>query len=195
MDKIKKNIFDRITLVWALVATGAFIVMYIVINFSPIGVSGLLKITDGTGILDLELLGYSSEKAYNMLTLMGTEGRNFYNFTILPLDFFFPITYMLMYSFWIIYALKKLNAKKVLYLLLLIPILTMLFDWSENICILVMLHNYPTVMKTVCSIASFFTVIKSIFTLLSIFTMTLLLILFLIKFFKLRKTQKASAAN
>jgi len=112
------------------------------INYTGIGVTGLLQITNGANILDFEF-GYTASKAYDLLTALGNDGRSFYIMKILPLDFPFPFTYMLCYAGWIALMGKYTIPKSALKIHLAAPVLAMLFDWIENIGILAMLKNYP----------------------------------------------------
>lgn len=188
---IEKILF-KAALSKALIATGLLIVMYILINLSPLGVAGLTKITGGASILDLEMFGYSAEKAYSMLGQLGAEGRNFYNYKILPIDFFFPLTYMSFFVCWIAFFLKQIKGRKILYIIFLIPILAMFFDFSENICILTMLAKYPSFIKSVYMLSGIFTILKTVFTVLSIVSVLILFVIFIVKIRKpkVNKTKK-----
>ena len=168
MLNLLKRRIDRASLSKVILTAAAFSVMYAIINYSAAGVAGLLKITNGANILDFEF-GYTAEKAYLMLTSLGAEGRFFYLTRVLPLDFLFPLTYMLFYSCVMFFSLKKIaNAKSFLRLAVLFPILSMLFDWTENIFVIVMLKQYPLVAPVIYSIGCSATILKFIFTLMSI---------------------------
>lgn len=130
------------------------------IEFSPIGVDGMMKVTNGAGLLDFEH-GYSVEKAYDMLDQLGEKGRQFYLSPMMIEDIFFPVSVMLFFGSWISFFLKILGkANSNLSFLLLFPILDMLFDWGENVGITTMLLNYPTQLPTVCNISSAITMGK-----------------------------------
>ena len=161
----------------AVIFTLLFVVFYILINFSDIGVAGLLKITHGANILDLERFGYSHEKAFQILTALGAEGRAFYLTKILPLDFPLPFVYMLCFAGWMAFLLKRVAVKEWFKYLLFIPFLSGLFDWLENICIIIMLKQYPMVSAVLYSAASFMTVSKSIFTITSVMIILILLVI------------------
>lgn len=186
--RLLKRLIEKASLLKVILSTIAFAIMYTVINYSPIGVAGLLKITDGAKILDFEF-GYSIEKAYQMLTLLGNEGRYFYLTRILPLDFPFPMASMLFYFYLTSYLLKKIDGgKSLLNLVLLFPVLCMLFDWMENICIIVMLKQYPSISLAFCSFGSYMTILKSIFIYMKTIAIIILLITAIILFFKRRRT-------
>ena len=142
MRKITDDLILKATLKKAVIFTAIFVVMYALINMSGIGVAGLLRITGGASILDLEV-GYTYEQAKDMLTALGAEGRLFYLTRIVPLDFAFPFSYMLFYAGWLAFFFKHITIKDWMKLLLMIPVLNMLSDWIENAGIIAMLRGYP----------------------------------------------------
>ena len=161
-----------------------FAVSFALINFSGIGVAGLLKITNGANILDFEF-GYTYEKAYDMLTALGAEGRIFYLTKILPMDFLFPLTYMLFYAGFMALFIKRATQKKAYRVLLFIPVLAMLFDWIENIGIIALLKSYPNLPELAVLTASISGMLKFIFTVGSIgITGTLFILSVCLKFRK-----------
>ena len=134
--------------------------LYALINRSAIGVAGLLRITGGASILDFEF-GYGYEKAYGMLLALGPEGRAFYLTRILPLDFLFPISYMLSYASLIALLAKYANPPKPCRYLLLVPVLAMLCDWAENIGAVAMLNGYPGLPRWAVPLASISGMLKT----------------------------------
>ncbi|MCL1964796.1 MAG: hypothetical protein FWF69_07025 [Firmicutes bacterium] len=175
MHKLLNTIIQKASWKKSVLFSVLFVVLYAIINRSGMGVAGLLKITGGANILDFEF-GYSSEKAYTLLTALGAEGRSFYLTKILPLDFPFPFAYMLFYVGWIALFIKRVPAvKEWNEYLLLIPVLTFLFDWAENISIIAMLNHYPTLTSWVVFLASIFGMLKMILTIGSISIMIVLL--------------------
>lgn len=160
--------------------TAVFILLYILINFSAIGVAGLLQITDGASILDFEF-GYAEDKALAMLTAMGELGRDFYLTKIIPIDFLFPLSYMLCYMGWIAMLVKDIASKGRLKYLLLIPFFAMLFDWTENIGIIFMLKKYPSLPEWAVMTASTAGILKMICIVMSVLTIAVLLVVFFVK--------------
>jgi hypothetical protein len=173
-------IIKKISWIKAALFTVIFAVLYIVINFSGIGVAGLLKITDGANILDFEF-GYTHDEAYEMLTALGSEGRAFYLTKIVPMDFPFPFAYMLCYAGWIALLLQHINPKTLYRYLLFVPILAMLFDWIENVGIIAMLRNYPSIPAWAAFAASFSGILKSSFTVGSIGIIAVFIIILIYK--------------
>ncbi len=163
----------------AVIATAFFAVCYFLINYSGIGVRGLLDITGGANILDFEF-GYSAQKAYQMLGSLGEIGRAFYLSRILPLDFIFPISYAAFYTAWMAVLVRHIaDGRGWTRAVLALPVLAMLFDWAENICVIRMLRQYPTVLQGVCGVSSAMTVLKFLFTVLSVVVLAMMFVLLL----------------
>jgi hypothetical protein len=165
----------------AILFTLLFAALFVIINFTGIGVAGLLEITDGANILDFEF-GYDSDKAYEMLTALGDEGRTFYLTKIMPIDFPFPFAYMLFYAGWMALFMKLVLSKMIYKYLLLLPVLAMLSDWIENIGIIAMLRNYPDLPDWAVYAASVSGILKTCFTVGSIAVIGVLFILIILKF-------------
>lgn len=160
--RLLEMIINEATIRKALLVTGLYIIVFYIINFSSIGVKGLLEVTNGANILDFQN-GYSVEQAYNMLTQLGEAGRAFYKNKILPLDYIFPIGNMLLYVSWMSFSLKRFKGVKIYFKgLLLIPVIAMVADWIENICITIMLYYYPVTLNGICKVSSTSTNIKFI---------------------------------
>lgn len=181
---IKKKIDSYVNsmTVWkACAATVVFAVLLWVIDFSPIGVYGLLKVTGGANILDFEA-GYTVDQAYGMLEALGEAGRSFHLTKIMPVDIFFPIGLMLFSTSWMSLFLKNLTKDgSVLRLLPLIAVVNMLLDWSENIGITLMLVNYPKRLETVCRITSTVSAVKMVCVEISTVVLFALLVWFVIR--------------
>jgi hypothetical protein len=161
----------------AILFTVLFLALFTLINFSGIGVAGLLKITNGANILDFEF-GYTYEKAYGMLTALGAEGRTFYLTKILPMDFLFPLTYMLFYVGFMALFIKQTTQKKAYRFLLFIPVLAMFCDWTENIGIIALLKGYPDLPDWAVSTASIAGMLKFMFIIGSIAITGILFVVF-----------------
>ena len=160
-----------------------FIAMYILINNTAVGVAGLLQITGGANILDFEF-GFTAAEALDMLTALGGQGRSFYLTHIIPIDFLFPLSYMLCYMGWIALLLKYIAPKGYMKSLLLVPSLAMLFDWIENIAVIFILKNYPSLPEWAVITASTAGIVKMICIIASV---AAIIILLLVLFFKRKK--------
>lgn len=158
-----------------------FISMYIVINFSPYGVSKLLEITNGHNIIDMEMDGYSRDEAYEMLEALGEEGREFNLKYIIPLDFPFPLSYGLFFFVTLTLLMKCISKEsKRPWIIGIVGLLGMLFDWLENIMIYQLLINYPERLDNVAKLADVFTRLKSMFISISILLIVIGVIIVLV---------------
>ncbi|MCX7772612.1 MAG: hypothetical protein N2376_05805 [Clostridia bacterium] len=158
----KKDMFKGKTVVIALII---FLAAYALISFKPFGMARLHEITGGPSILDMEMSGYSVDKAYQVLEALGAEGRAFDLNAIIPLDFPFPLAYSFFYFFTLAFLTKTLFPQmKKPWLPGLLGFLAGLFDWLENIMIIVMLKNYPTRLENFASLSNIFTTLKSLLT-------------------------------
>lgn len=175
----------------ACAATIVFAVLLWVIDFSPIGVTGLLQVTGGANILDFEA-GYTVDQAYGMFEALGEAGRSFHLTKIMPLDIFFPIGLMLFLTSWLSLLLKNLTGDgSVLRFLPLVAVVNMLLDWSENIGITLMLVNYPKRLETVCRITSSVSAVKMVCVKTAVVVLLVLFVWFVFwKIFGLVKLKK-----
>ena len=93
-------------------------------------------------ILDLSF-NYNPDYAYKLLKALGSDGRNFYIFS-LYLDFIYLIIYTIFLTLSAAYLLKKTDSdnKPIFYTVLIIPAVG-LMDFIENICILNIIFSFP----------------------------------------------------
>lgn len=147
-----------------LVSFVLFVAVAVLINGRFAGTAGLVEITGGPALLDMEVHGYSAERAYELLGSLGGQGRAFYLRRIAPVDVFFPPVYALFFASLMAFLLKKLSRGGVpapwAYLVFLPPLLAMSYDWIENAGIAAMLMRYPDVLPKAVVIASRATVAK-----------------------------------
>lgn len=150
---------------YVLISSVFFISIYYLINFSPIGLSHLLVITHGNTILDMSLFGYSIDKAYQILALLGDEGRAFALNYIMPLDFLFPLSYGIFYFLLLRFLIHKVGIVGSIANIKYIGFIALFADWLENIFIIFLLTNYPSRLDVLSQAASVCTITKTIFTL------------------------------
>ena len=112
-------------------------------------------------MIDLKL-SYSTQDVYDSFNAMGEEGRVINIYSTLILDTVYPILYVSL----ILGAYVKLFSKNGY--ILFIPILTGLFDLSENIQSVIMNLNYSTLDESQVSLASLTTSLKWLFVVLMI---------------------------
>ena len=112
-------------------------------------------------MIDLKL-SYGIQDVYDSFNAMGEEGRVINIYSTLILDTVYPILYVSL----ILGAYVKLFSKNGY--ILFIPILTGLFDLSENIQSVIMNLNYSTLDESQVSLASLTTSLKWLFVVLMI---------------------------
>lgn len=174
------TIIEKQTWKKTIIASVLFAALYILINFTAVGVAGLLQLTGGANILDFEF-GYTTDKALAMLTALGEQGRVFYLTKIIPIDFPFPLSYMLFYASWIALLAKRIAPRGRIKYLLMVPFLATVFDWIENIGIISMLNNYPSLPGWAVVTASAAGILKTICTIASIMAIAFLFVAILVK--------------
>ncbi len=125
-------------------------------------------------LFDVSPSGYTTEYAISLLNAIGPEGRDLYMSLQLPLDFVYPGLFIISYSLLFAWLLKKnYDLESMVYYALYIPIFAGLFDYTENVFIIMMLKNYPNLASSLVTIASLATIAKSVLS--SIFFTLLIL--------------------
>lgn len=130
--------------------------------------SQCFKTEEGINSLGLSF-GYTTADVFGFLEKRSNEQLTCYLSFLRIWDGIFPIIYTLMYSFWIIYFFKPKT------ILLLVPILHMLTDWTENIFESLIIKEYLTAGILNDEIISFSSIITSLKWILSIGTYLILL--------------------
>jgi hypothetical protein len=104
---------------------------------------------------------YSVDQVYTLLKAYGSQGREWYILIELTINTVTPFIYAFLLSFSIILICKKLPVKEqVSKSLFMLPFAALLADLSENICIILLLINYPYKLVVVAKAASVFTCSK-----------------------------------
>ncbi len=172
---------EKISVKKALISTLVFAILLWLIDFSPIGVAGLLKITDGVGILDYESR-YTADYAYLWLESMTEAGRYFHLTRIMPLDIIYPPSLMCFMFSWLSLILKKsAKEKSPLWYSLILPPIYLLLDWIENIGITAMLLKFPGRLDGIAVATGIVTSVKKAVVLLIIILFIIQLTVFLIR--------------
>jgi hypothetical protein len=119
----------------------------------------------GIDLFDLSPSGYSYDHAVLLMDTLGETGRSVYLTQQLPADFIYPGLFAVAYSLLLTWLfLKSFDPKSWVYYLVFIPILAGLFDYLENIGIILMINAYPDLTPGLVRFASIMTVLKSSFT-------------------------------
>lgn len=166
----------------ALISFMLFIGMYLLINISPFGLAKLVEITDGHSILDMEMSGYTVDRAYEIFEALGEEGRAFNMKYIIPIDFLFPLAYGMFYFITLTLIVKNIGTKmKRPWVIGSIGLVATLFDLLENIMIINLLQSYPQRLEGVATIANIFTQLKAYFNMISMLLILVGLVVIIFK--------------
>ena len=123
------------------------------------------EFADGMLILDMMPWGYDFEYATSLLQNLDMEGRSAYLYRQMPLDMVYPFLFGMCYSYlmaWMFSKIPALNANWTL--LCLLPLIAGLFDYLENIGIIMILLAFDDLSQRVVNATSAFTIVKSIST-------------------------------
>ena len=163
-----------------------FFVLSSVVYFTMIffTIPKLTVFANGLQIFDMKPNGYSFTDAKELLGNLGKSVRNFYLFRQLPLDFVYPILFMMSNVLILSFFLKKIGKLESWFLLVLFPVISGVFDYLENFGLIYLLTSYPKITEIGVRIISTFTVIKSLFT--SLYFVILLFVLAILIFKKIK---------
>lgn len=137
----------RRTLYMALGSTFAFI-LYSVLIFAPAG--KCFNVADGSNSLGLTF-SYTLQMVQEFFESRSTSQLDCYSEFLQIWDVMFAIIYTSMYCFWILYFFQNRR------ILLVIPLLGMVADWSENMVEIMMINSYldsNTISETLVSVGS-----------------------------------------
>lgn len=117
----------------------------------------------GTKAFDLQTFGYSVSIAESIVNKLDTQTTQLYLFPqLIVLDLFYPFLLALFLSSLLF---RFTNIKKKLGLLIvIIPFLAMIFDYLENICVILLITKTLEVSESFVYMSSSFTVLKAILT-------------------------------
>ena len=132
---------------------------YYLSNSDFAGAEHVRLVSGGTPMLDT-FFYYTTDRAYELLAALGSAGRSAY-LTANLIDFFFPLTYALFFTISITMTytfIYKPEDKR--NWLILLPFVAMLAHYGENICVRLMLLNYPAPLMATAQAASWLTTLK-----------------------------------
>jgi hypothetical protein len=145
-----------------------FVAAYFISNSDFIGIEFIKRLSNGNTIPEMFFF-YTPGKVYSQLELLGEAGRSAYLVYNL-IDFIYPLTYALFLgiSMTMTYTfIYKPEQKK--NLLVLMPFLTLLVDYAENICYRIILLSFPARLTGLTLVVSILTPLKYGLLLLSLF--------------------------
>lgn len=125
----------------------------------------VMQHSGGMKILDMMPTGYDAQYVNTLFSILGVAGRDLYLTHQLPLDLIYPGLFGVSSCLVLAYFLNKLEKlNSWLFYLCLLPLLSGLFDYMENIGIITMLKSYPNISEIQVQTTNIFTVLKSVFT-------------------------------
>ena len=107
------------------------------------------------------LSSYTPDKAFQLISSYGEQGRQYYAVIEVTLDLVYPLVTALMFSLIVFYTFKRAfpSHSWTLYLSL-APYIALVADYLENVCIVSMLLMYPRESALLAQISNFFTIVK-----------------------------------
>ena len=173
---INQILKGKIVLLFFIISSSLYFLMLFVT------IPHLHKISEGIKILDMLPAGYDFEYVKKLMDALGEEGRHYYLFRQIPIDFIFPFFFAFsnwLITGWFLQKLGKLDTKWVY--LTYLPILSGIFDYAENLGIVSILNSYPEISRNTVSMTNLFSVLKSAFTTVSLTIILLIIIVWVLK--------------
>lgn len=107
------------------------------------------------GVIDLTL-GFNPQKTLTMVREYGDEARSYFATTEMTTDLVYPIVYAFLFGI----VLTLLYRKSSYAWVSIIPFICLLFDYLENINIIILLRSYPQQSATVATICEIIKLMK-----------------------------------
>ncbi len=143
----------NILILWALLA--AFSIVVVAPAYRRIE-----AFSGGTGALDL-LIVYSPEKAYDMVSAYGEQGRRYYASLVPTVDSVFPLLSGLTFALTIARSFcQAFSREGVLHRALFVPVAAMVADLLENAGIVTLLLSYPRGLPVIALLTSSCSTVK-----------------------------------
>lgn len=142
------------------------------------------QFADGLKLLDLMPAGYDLEYVNKLFTTLGEQGRYAYLYYQIPVDMLYPGLYAVSYCLLFTYLLKKINrhVSRFFYFSIL-PLISGISDYIENIGIITMLKQYPNYSEETVAITNTFSVLKSTTTAIYFIALLIVLVILVVNYF------------
>ncbi|KAA5542054.1 MULTISPECIES: hypothetical protein [Adhaeribacter] len=148
----------------------AFLVVFAIhfLDF-PGSVPRFLELSNGGILLD-QVPSFTVEATYQRLSDYEEEGRKSYAFRNLTVDILLPLSVLPFLFVLMLRAVTSLQLNRSLRVLLIsLPFTYVIFDFAENVAVLVLLNNYPQRMHLLAGILPYVTSVKRAASLLALF--------------------------
>jgi len=177
---IEKHAVDKKVLILFIITQ----VIYAAMIFGTI--PHVMSFADDIKLLDMMPTGYDFNYVTILLASLGPSGRSAYLQQQIPLDMIYPLLFTVTYFLLLALVLKQVvKTQSVLFYLCFISVLVGIFDYLENIGIIMLLTSYPDISKLLAQTTNFFTLGKSYSTILYFTILLITIIIFLVH--KLRR--------
>lgn len=142
----------------------------------------------GTNAFDLQTFGYSVSEARSIVNTMNDQITNLYLFPQLSLlDLLYPFLLALFLSSFLFRLIGITKTKNgVNSIVLIVPFLAMIFDYLENICIILMITKSVETSEYFVLLSSIFTLLKSVLTSFAWIS----ILFYSIKWFRMKKMER-----
>jgi hypothetical protein len=156
-----------------------------------ITIPNTMEFSEGMKLLDMMPTGYNPEYVVTLFDTLGEEGRATYLFQQIPLDMAYPFLFGLSYCLLMAYFLKRIGKfNSFAYYLCFLPAIAGIFDYLENVGIIILLNDYPGMSLTAMKATSAFSMIKSMTT--TVYFVALIFVLVLFGIHAIRKRKKTN---
>jgi hypothetical protein len=152
-------------------ATGRTVLILVVVTLGVYAamllytIPSVLEHAPDMNLFDMSPGGYSLEYAGSLLDAIGADGRQTYLTRQLPMDFVYPGLFAVTYTLLLTWLFNKgFSQRSPIFYLALVPAVAGLFDYLENVGIIMMLRSFPNISAATVAYASVCSVIKSVFT-------------------------------
>jgi len=114
--------------------------------------------------IDLSIPTWTPDQGFALIESYGEAGRKLYRTIELTADVVYPLVYGFAFALLITFLVRKMApTNKWLPYLAFLPLLGMLFDYAENVCIITLLSTYPQKLILIAQLGGIFTLFKWIF--------------------------------
>ena len=152
-------------------ATGRTVLILVVVTLGVYGailfytMPSVLEHAPDMKLFDMSPGGYSLEYAGNLLDAIDADGRQTYLTLQLPVDFVYPGLAAVAYTLLLTWLFNKgFSQQSPVFYLALVPAVAGLFDYLENVGIIMMVTSFPNISAATVAFASMSSVIKSVST-------------------------------
>lgn len=141
-------------------------------------------------VLDLKFF-YSSDDVSQSLQALGETGRAEYSFIEKVIDPIYMLAYSLFFSFLIAFSIKKIKPQRNFNFMIVLPFIVAFCDLIENIFLITIINNFPSVNNFVVAVSSIVTSIKWIAAFPTILGALSFFLIMLVKQLTTKKAQTA----